>query len=353
MAELSTQMETAWDKSAVLLPNSGVARLSRTLQTRQPWISPFPFVECNMRDSHKTAVQFGLPDVSLTGLNEGIRPTQSTAAPQVFDTGTIEQRFEVDKDQIEIGSAADAQAQLDMQMYGSMDAMNKKAGEMIFYGNPESDSKEFWGLSSWYADGRAAAPDNRKNMLNAGASGSDLHSIWIIGFSKSTIYGIFPQGSKKGLKHKDFGKIWIEDAPEANGTGNRGRLEVYAQHYEWKLGLVIQDWRYGVRICNVPDHSTLDKDPNKAGATGNAAIDLVDLIHQGINRIYTPDTVNIQIFCNRDTYSVLDRQEKFGRQNSTLTRGQLYGRGIDNIHVRGAPVWWTDTLDRNETAIEF
>jgi hypothetical protein len=85
---------------------------------------------------------------------------------------------------------------------------------------------------------------NGQNIIDAGGTGSVNTSVWLVVWGEKTVFGIFPKGSKAGLFHEDLGLIDAFDA-------NNNRYRAYADHWQWKNGLVVKDWRYVVRICNV------------------------------------------------------------------------------------------------------
>ena len=79
---------------------------------------------------------------------------------------------------------------------------------------------------------------------------------------------LFPKGSKAGLTHEDLGEQTVYNS---DGT----RLQAFATRYQWKNGLVVKDWRYVVRICNI-DISDLIGSANTQTAT--ASTNLVKLM---------------------------------------------------------------------------
>jgi hypothetical protein len=62
------------------------------------------------------------------------------------------------------------------------------------------------------------------------------------------VHAFYPKGhSGGGIVHDPGqGLEWIPDDRTPPGY-YRG----YRDHFEWKLGLAVPDWRYAVRICNV------------------------------------------------------------------------------------------------------
>ena len=76
---------------------------------------------------------------------------------------------------------------------------------------------------------------NAENIIDAGGTGSDNASIWIVVWDELATQMIYPKGSKSGLQHTDKGQVTIEDV-----DGEGGRMEAYRSHYRWDLGLCVQ-----------------------------------------------------------------------------------------------------------------
>ena len=79
----------------------------------------------------------------------------------------------------------------------------------------------------------------------------------------NTVHGIYPKGSSAGLKSEDLGRTTLKD-------NDGGRFEGYRSHYQWKMGMVVRDWRYIVRVANV-ELALLD-DPTAQTALYHAMI---------------------------------------------------------------------------------
>src|SRR3546814_5823541 len=53
-----------------------------------------------------------------------------------------------------------------------------------------------------------------------------------------------PKGTQAGIEHNDLG-----EGDECDASNNRYRALM--DHYIWRNGLMVRDWRYGVRIANI------------------------------------------------------------------------------------------------------
>jgi hypothetical protein len=120
--------------------------------------------------------------------------------------------------------------------------MNQKIAQALIYGNAGLNPEQFNGLAPRFSAISGAA--NAQNVIDAGGTGSDNTSIWLVVW-----------GRRHGLRHLPEG---LEGRPAARGPGRdrrvrreQPRFRAYADRWQWKCGLHVKDWRYVVRICNI------------------------------------------------------------------------------------------------------
>ncbi|MCI4573929.1 major capsid protein, partial [Escherichia coli] len=134
-----------------------------------------------------------------------------------------------------------------------IEAMNQQMAQTLFYGDSSVNPQQFMGLSSRYS---SLSAGNAQNIIDAGGTGTDNTSIWLVVWGENTVHGIFPKGQKAGIQMEDKGQVTLEDA-------NGGKYEGYRTHYKWDNGLALRDWRYVVRIANI-DVSNLSEPSSAA-----------------------------------------------------------------------------------------
>jgi hypothetical protein len=122
------------------------------------------------------------------------------------------------------------------------EAFAEKVATTIFYGNAGTDPEQFTGLSTRYS---SLSAGNGGNIVDAGGTGSDNSSIWMIGHGEG-FHGIYPKGSKAGLQHEDLGA-----AGRVRRSTRNNRFRAYIDWFQWKLGIALPDWRNVVRIANI------------------------------------------------------------------------------------------------------
>jgi hypothetical protein len=159
------------------------------------------------------------------------------------------------------------------------------------------------------------------------------------------VFSIFPKGSKVGLEHKDLQEQTVY---EAGGAGLR--MQAFVDWFAWKIGLVIKDWRYVVRIANidVSDLNTL--------AAAQAPTVFTNILHdmtQAIARIPNIKRGRPVFYMNRTVFTGLMRLglEKSNAAVTVQTALDQFGR-IDNMmSFLGVPIRRVDAILNNEARV--
>lgn len=255
MATLPTQTGavTLLDFAKSLDPDGTTADVVELLSETNEILTDMVWMEGNLPTGHRTTIRTGLPSAIWRRLYQGVPPSKSTRAQITEVCGMLETRCEVDKDLAMLNGNTAAFRMSESE--ASREAMNIAMANQMFYGDNTSDPDTFNGLAVRYND---VSGDSAQNILDAGGSSSDNTSIYLVVWGENTVHGIFPKGSKAGLQHEDLGLIDAFDA-------DNNRFRAYADHWQWKCGLVVKDWRYVVRIGSI-DVSDLE------GMTGTQAL---------------------------------------------------------------------------------
>jgi hypothetical protein len=296
------------------------------------------FKEGNLPTGERVVIRTGLPGVYWRALNQGIPSSKSTTAQIDEACGILEARSEVDKDLAMLnGNTAQFRLSEDTAF---LEAMNQTQAETMFYGNPGTDPKKFLGLAPRYGD---LSADNAVNILNAGGSGSDNASVYLVVWGDNTVYCPFPKGSKAGLTHEDLGEQTVYNS---DGT----RLQAFATRYQWKNGLVVKDWRYVVRICNI-DISDLLAGSNTQASTASTA--LIKLMARALYRIPNMAMGRAAFYMNRTVHSglsiaALDKSQSVLAIQEGLSQ---FGSAQSYLSFLGVPLRRVDALLNTESAV--
>lgn len=245
--------------------------------------------------------------------------------------GMLEDYAEVDKALADLnGNTGAFRTQEDA---AHLEGFNQEIADTIFYGNEGSEPEAFTGFAPRYNDLSAA---NAENIIDAGGTGTDNQSIWLVVWGPQTCFGIIPKGSKAGFQITDKGQVTIE-----NVDGAGGRMEAYRTHYRWDAGLTLRDWRYVVRIANI-DKSLLTKDMS-TGA------DLQDLMIRAIAQIPSLGMGRAAFYASRQIQTMLSRQAIQMVKNSTLTMEQAQGKPY--VSFQGIPIRRVDAISADEARV--
>jgi len=330
MATLSSKALTLADHAKRIDPDGKTPKIVEMLAQTNEILDDMKFMEGNLPTGHRITVRTGLPQVYWRLLNQGVQPSKSKTAQIDEQCGMMEAWSEVDQEVAELNGNVNSFRLSEAQAF--LEAMNQEMASTLFYGNSSLSPEEFNGLAIRYSDKSAA---NAQNIVEGGGTGSDNSSIYLIVWGENTCCGIFPKGSKAGLSHEDLGLQTIETT---NGIAGE-RMRAYQDHFKWKTGVALKDWRYVVRIANI-DVSDL--------ATGSAA-DLINLMIKAIHRIPNLNSGKACFYANRSIVQYLDIQRRDDMVGSALAYQDIDGKKVP--HFRNIPLKVCDALLESEAQV--
>lgn len=331
MSTLGGSVLTLTDWAKRLDPNGNTAKIVEMLSQSNSMLDDAMFKEGNLPTGHRAILRTSLPTVAWRLLNQGSAPSKSTTAQVDFQAGILEAWSEVDVDLAELNGNVKAFRLSEAQAF--MEAMSQEVQQTMIYGtaaNPE----EFVGLASYYD---SLTDNSGENIVDAGGTGSDNSSIYLVGWGDRATYGIFPRGSKAGLSREDLGIVTVETT--AGVAGNR--MRAYQEHYKWKVGLAVEDWRQSARIANI-DISSLIADG--AGST----VKLIEYMIEATHCIHKPDMLKQAFYANRTVVKMLDIQAQ-NKTNVNLTVDNFGGKRV--VSFRGIPIRTVDALTEAEARV--
>lgn len=338
MSTLSNSSLTLADWAKRVDPDGSVPVVAELLSQSNEILEDAVFKEGNLPTGERVVIRTGLPTVYWRALNQGIPSSKSTTAQVDEACGILEARSEVDKDLAMLnGNTAQFRLSEDTAF---LEAMNQTQASTMFYGNPGVDPKQFLGLAARYSSLSAA---NAQNILSAGGSGSDNTSIFLVVWGDNTVYCPFPKGSKAGLIHEDLGEQTVYNS---DGT----RMQALATRYQWKNGLVVKDWRYVVRICNI-DVSDLIAQTGTQASTAATAI--IKLMARALYRIPNMQMGRAVFYMNRTVHSgmaiaALDKSQYVLKINEGLSQ---FGMPYSWLSFLGVPLRRVDALLNTEAVV--
>lgn len=303
--------------------------VAEILTKRKPVFNDIPWMETNTTNGHRIAVETELPNAVLRKLNGGVAPSAGRANNVVEATAEFASLGVVDKVLAELSSNV---ADFRVKKNGRhIEAIGQKFEDQFFNGTavvPEG----FVGLKERYSSTSGVLA---RQVISCSGSGSDLTSMFVVGWGGDAVYGLYAKGTKAGIQHMDYGDELVSD-------GNGGQYPAYRDWFALQAGVAVEDPRCIVRVCNI-DLSDLEEAP----VPGTDLI-LVNQLIKATHRIERRESLNSVIYVNRDIYEWLDIQAA-NRTILALKHAELDGREVTMF--RGIPIRATDALGWDESAV--
>lgn len=331
MSTLASSVLTLVDHAKRMDPDGKIAAVAELLAQKNAVLMDMKFKEGNLPTGHRVTVRSSLPTPAWRRLNEGIAPSKSTSAQVDEACGMLEAWSEVDKDLAELNGNTSAFRLSEASAF--IEAMNQEMAQTLFYGNSALAPEEFTGFGPRY---NALSGNISQNVISGGGSGSDNSSVYLVNWGEN-VHGIFPKGSKAGLQHEDMGLVTVETSAGVGGN----RMRAYQDHWQWKCGLAVRDWRYVVRIANIDISALVSK---------SSAADLIELMIKALHRIPELGSGSPVFYMNRSCMQMLDIQ----RRDDVISGGGLVYDNVDGKPVysfRGVPVRLVDQLTEAESVV--
>lgn len=317
---IGTMNPTILDVAKRMTGDGNLDKIVEMMNQTNEVLTDMTMLEGNLPTGNVSTVRTGLPKVAWRVFNDGVEPSKSATAQATDTCGMLEAYAVVDRELAKIANnAKEFRLQEDRAF---LEAMNQEMASTLFYGSKAMPEK-FIGLTPRYSDKTAKSGEN---IIDAGGTGANLTSIWLVVWSPNTVHGIYPKGSKAGFEMEDDGVV---DVTTAEGK----KYKAYQTHYQWKNGLTVRDWRYVVRIANI-DVTKLKKD----ASTG---ADLIDLMIDAEEKVPNLGMGRPVWYTNKTVRGFLRKQLNEGHKYQTAA-GEEPGK--ITVDFNGTPVRRTDAL---------
>lgn len=306
-----------------------------------------PYNEASEIGGHSFVYRTSIPAGSWRQVNAGVPYAKSTTDKSTIGIASLEDYSQVDRWLAE--QSGDIDRFRENEDVAFIEGMGQTLEQTCWYGNSKANPAQFNGLSTFY--NAIAGAQNGANVLNGGGTGTSNASLWLIGWSPRTIYGIYPRGSKAGLVMEDK----ADTVPGFDVLGNR--FEAYTSWFRQQMAIVPEDWRFAARIANM--------DVTSAGLGGTNALDIfatnreLELLlptltaeSSNVTETDAPDDPSPGI---RPVYYSCRTVRRFAdiqamRQRNVLLRIEDYaGRPVDSIN--GIPYRISDQLLTTESPV--
>jgi hypothetical protein len=159
----------------------------------------------------------------------------------------LEAYSEVDKD--EADHSGNVNALRGSEGQGIVKGMGITQAETLIYGDG-SNPEEFDGLFTRRNALTLPNGNPDPNVIDAGGTGSNLTSIYVVAVGRDLFHLIYPQGaSTVGVERNDKGE---QTLIKADGT----KYEIYREFFKAQYGITIRAPDAVKRICNIPTSMT-------------------------------------------------------------------------------------------------
>ena len=343
MPAQASGVTTLMDVLSELDPQGKQMDIAEVLTQQNEVLKDMHWEQGNSATGHKDGMRTSLPTPSFRALNSGVPLTKSGSTVVEETCSLLEDFSQVDRE-LAIMSGDVSRYRL-RQANPHIIGMGHKQAATLFYGNNGTQPLEYTGFANRLNTLSTTTNKAAANVISAAGTGGSLRSIWVIVWGPDTVFGIYPRNTKGGLVH--------EDATNASGSGADGAPPAavlqdtngnmymgYRDHWLWRCGLFVKDWRYICRVCNI-DLTTL----TLTGATGAK---LQDLLVQATEQVESLTGGRAVIYMPRSLQTYFRRQ-LLEQKNAMLSWDEIGGEKI--LSFGGVPIRRTDVLNTNETQV--
>lgn len=338
MALLAAGALTLADWAKRTDPDGQVPKVAELLSQTNEILEDAVFKEGNLPTGHRLTIRTGLPQVFYRMIGQGVPTSKSTTAQIDEACGILEARSHIDVLLANLNGNEAAFRLSEDEAF--IEAMNQTQAGAMFYGNPGTDPRQFLGFQTRYS---SLGAGNGGNILDAGGTGSNNTSIWLVVWGENTVFCPFPKGSKAGLQHKDLGE---ESVPDANGNFYQALRALY----QWQNGLAVKDWRYVVRIANINTTDLIGQSATQAAAAATA---IINLMVRAMDRPPNLAMGRPAFYANRTVYSML-RVAALNKSNTALSieaAVNQFGTAYKMTTFMGIPLRKVDQLLNTESRV--
>lgn len=225
-----------------IAPNGDMATIVEVMSQENPILQDIPFIQANGGSSHKDTIRTFVPKGEKRQFDKGVGISGTKTEPVTFNVAMYENYSQVDKAKCNMAPNP-KQFRMD-EAKGIIEGLSQTVVDAVFYGNSKLDPDESDGLAT------VCSKVDGKRVLDAGGTGDDLTSIYIVQWDKVEAKGIYPRGSATGgIVHDDLGEDTVTD-------DNGKKYQAYVDHFQCHMGLALTNKKRIARICNIPVDST-------------------------------------------------------------------------------------------------
>jgi hypothetical protein len=339
MTQLATTHPTLLDVARRLDPDGKVSAVVEVLNQYNDILDDISYIEGNLPTGHKISVRSSLPNITWRLLNRGTVQTKSSSSQVTETVGIMSAFSEIDVDLADLnGNTNEFRFSEDLAF---IESMGQQFSTTFVYGDTSVNPERFVGLAPRYYSLDTAVTTSG-NVIDAGGTGSDNTSIWLVGWSPRTITGIYPKGSKVGLQIDDMGKQRVLD-------DDNNPFTAYVTEFKWKVGIAVKDWRFVVRIANIDVSDLLT-----SGDDTDVSANIMKYMSQALDLLPPIGGIRPVFYSNNTVRSML-RVKIFEKANMHITFNEIQspisGLNRPTLQFMGTPCRRIDAITNTEARI--
>lgn len=262
-----------------------------------------PAVEANDGTTDVTVQRTSLPHGTHRAFNQGVAPAASQTKTIQEVCCELTAICQIDASLVKKAQSREQLIQSEINAF--LEGMAQDQADDFFYGDHQTDKRYIDGFAK-----RRAAIDGT-HCIDAGGTGSELTSLYIIMWAQNKARLIYPRGSSSiGIEHTDMGLQLVDD-----GTGTGAKYKALVHEFSASYGISMKDDRALIRIANIP--ATMGGD------------DLAKMIVKALPNLPS-GSGNISILCNKKVKSLFD-VAVIDKSNVILPAEDPWGKRIATI----------------------
>lgn len=318
-----------------------IGKVAEVLVQHNAMLKDIPYTQMNEGTIHKEDIRSNLPAVYYRKANQPIPASKTTTEERTFTGAQFESKSQIDEAVASRGGTDRIAYNRWNQAQGHLQSHALEHAALILYGSPVSSNQKTAGLTDIYST-VSASEETSKQIVDAGGVGSDNTSMFKVHWGERSIFGVYPVGTKSGLKRVDHsagGKL--VKIPGVDLNGNVGDFWGYEEQFITNHGLVVKDYRQAARVANI-DVSNL--------VSGAGAADLIDLMISADYLIDNLENGKGVWYVNRTVHAHLHKQAltKVGA-GAGLTFANYQGERV--LMFLGCPIRIMDAILTSEARV--
>jgi hypothetical protein len=260
-----------------------IADIAEVIAQENPILDDIPWKAGNLITGNVIFRRSSMPKAVVRKINEGVEASKSTTTPDTDTCIELYARGEIDMTALDIQE--NPAAYLVSENKAHIASLGETCVEQFLYGNPDDG---LIGISNRYGKLNNSVTGSQIIDFGGTKADGDLQSIYIVKWDPNEVSGLYPKNTSAGLKIVSKSNERVKDR-------NGKEFLAHTTDYKWFVGLMVRDYRYIARLCNIP---TVVKN------------ETLDIIFRKLiickNRIYNVDKGKVVIYMSPDLYDLVE-----------------------------------------------